>query len=229
MDDAPADGQSSVAAGPPFERMLTLRVNGRTGEHNIPSHMTLAEFLRDRLGLMGCENDITQAFFDKCVKHAFVTGRLWQPHRFRVASEAITKVSQSPANLCAEIAFVAERQNRVTVGLRNRVAVPGLRDDALAIGGDDPVVSTAVMLVEPAQQRRTEIETDVFVIVESARFAVWKRHNYGAVRAITFGMDAFVPIVKWRGGRLFFNYSRPRIFAWGLVEMSVNDERGHRA
>src|SRR4051794_19182879 len=66
MDDAPADGQSSVAAGPPFERMLTLRVNGRTSEHTIPPHMTLAEFLRDRLGLMGTKVACDQAACGAC-------------------------------------------------------------------------------------------------------------------------------------------------------------------
>lgn len=66
MDDAPADGQSSVAAGPPFERMLTLRVNGRTSEHTIPSHITLAEFLRDRLGLMGTKVACDQAACGAC-------------------------------------------------------------------------------------------------------------------------------------------------------------------
>jgi xanthine dehydrogenase YagT iron-sulfur-binding subunit len=66
MDDATADGQSSVAASPPFERMLTLRVNGRTSEHAIPPHMTLAELLRDRLRLMGTKIACDQAACGAC-------------------------------------------------------------------------------------------------------------------------------------------------------------------
>jgi len=66
MDDAPAGGQSCPAFHPVFERTLTLHVNGGTSVHTIPSHMTLAELIRDRLGLMGTKIACDQAACGAC-------------------------------------------------------------------------------------------------------------------------------------------------------------------
>jgi xanthine dehydrogenase YagT iron-sulfur-binding subunit len=66
MDDTPAGGQSCPALHPVFERTLTLHVNGGTSVHTIPSHMTLAELIRDRLGLMGTKIACDQAACGAC-------------------------------------------------------------------------------------------------------------------------------------------------------------------
>ena len=54
-----------------------------------------------------------------------VTRCLGQPQRLRVAREAVTKICQAPANLRAQIALIAKRQDRVTVGLGERVTMTG--------------------------------------------------------------------------------------------------------
>jgi xanthine dehydrogenase YagT iron-sulfur-binding subunit len=66
MDDAQIGSQSNGAFRPMSERMLTVKVNGRTSEHMVPSQMTLAEFIRDRLGLMGTKIACDQAACGAC-------------------------------------------------------------------------------------------------------------------------------------------------------------------
>jgi xanthine dehydrogenase YagT iron-sulfur-binding subunit len=66
MDDAPTGGQSSVTTHSAFERTLTLSVNGCTSEHTIPANMTLAELVRDRLGLVGTKVACDQAACGAC-------------------------------------------------------------------------------------------------------------------------------------------------------------------
>src|SRR5262249_51210790 len=118
------------------------------------------------------ENHVTHSFFYKRGEYALVARRLWQPHRFRFATETITKVCKSPANLRPQIPFVAERQNRVAVSLSNRVAVPGMSRDAFPIGLNYSLVGVAVMLRKPAQQRGPKIKTNVRIVVDCARLSV---------------------------------------------------------
>jgi hypothetical protein len=47
------------------------------------------------------------------------------------------------------------------------------------------------------------------------------------VCAIAFEMNALIPIVKRRRAWLFFNDAGPGIFAWRLIEVTVDDERRH--
>src|SRR5947209_1129497 len=114
------------------------------------------------------------------------------------------------------------------VCLRNRVAMAMVLQHAFAIGFDDSRVSICVMLLKPTQQSGAKIETDVRVVINDSIFA---GHNvgemYGGVSGVAFGMNALVPIVKRSGAGLFFDDSSPRIFAWRLVEVAVNDQEGH--
>src|SRR5712691_6982359 len=91
-----------------------------------------------------------------------------KPQRFRITAKAMTKVSDAPANLRAKIAFVAERQNRVTVSLRNRVAVATMLHCAFAIGSNDARVRVRMIALEPAQQGRPKVETDRRVVINNS-------------------------------------------------------------
>jgi xanthine dehydrogenase YagT iron-sulfur-binding subunit len=66
MGNARVESQSNAALCRVSERMLTVKVNGRTCEQMIPSQMTLAEFIRDRLGLMGTKIACDQAACGAC-------------------------------------------------------------------------------------------------------------------------------------------------------------------
>src|SRR5712664_80847 len=77
----------------------------------------------DTRRLMGGENYKPHTFFNQCVHHRVVTRSLWQPHRFSLTLKAVAKISQAPTNLCAQVAIVAQRQNRVPISLSDRVAM----------------------------------------------------------------------------------------------------------
>ena len=55
-----ASGRNHYAQGA-IHDLAWRHVNGGTSVHTIPSHMTLAELIRDRLGLMGTKIACDQA------------------------------------------------------------------------------------------------------------------------------------------------------------------------
>src|SRR2546423_3604053 len=182
----------------------------------------------DAFRLMRRENDVTQAFVDQCGHHPIIASSFGQPHAFGFTSESIAKVAEPPTNLRKQVALVAQRKNRVAVGLRDRVSVAIAPHAAFTIGIDDFPVSFQVLLFDPTQQRRAEVETYVCIVINDAFFICRGIDNArGGIRAVGFRMNALVPVMKGRRGRLFFDNSCPRIFARRLIKMAVNDERGH--
>jgi hypothetical protein len=53
-------------------------------------------------------------------------------------------------------------------------------------------------------------------VLKIAEFGVW---------AVTFGVDAFIPITVWFRPGFVWNESGYRVFSWGLVKMPVNANR----
>ena len=139
----------------------------------------------------------------------------------------MTEIGQAPANLCAQISFIAERQDRVAICLTDCIAVTLVCFRAGPIGIDDPAVRDRMMLLNPTQQRGAKIETDVRVIIDGSRPVTVLSDRNSAVRLITFRMNAFVPIVERRGARLLINGTGPWIFPGGLVKVAVDDQRWH--
>src|SRR5947209_18489654 len=110
------------------------------------------------------------------------------------------------------------------IALRDGVAVPFVAAHARAVGFDDARVSSRMMLFEPRDERRAEVETDVCVVVDDALDAPARIDHTGeGVRAIALAEDAFVPIWKGARARLRFDGIRPRVFARRLIEMAMND------
>src|ERR1041384_3879610 len=178
----------------------------------------------DALGLMRRENDELEALVNQRAERRIVGGRFGQPQRFGVAPEALAKVVQAPTNFCAAVALVAERQGRVMITLRDGVAVPVVSATACAVGFDDARVSGRMMLFEPRDERRAEVETNVRVVVDDALDAPTRiDHTRECVRAIALAEDAFVPVGKGARARLRLDGIRPRVFARRLIEMAVNN------
>src|SRR5262245_11748017 len=113
----------------------------------------------------------------------------------------------------------------MAIRLSNRVTVTAMPRATFFIGLDYSIVGVAMILLEPAQQGRTEVETEVRIVVDCPRLSVIESHR--AVGSVTFGVNAFVPIVKRSCSWLCFNYPRPGIFAGRLIEVAVNDECRH--
>jgi hypothetical protein len=89
---------------------------------------------------------------------------------------------------------------------------------AFAICHQDAVICFGVVRLQPRQQGGPKIETYVLVIVDFCRAKAGK-----TVGTVAFGVNSLVPIVKWRGARLRFDFTGPGILAWRLIEMSVNN------
>jgi len=84
-------------------------------------------------------------------------------------------------------------------------------------------------LFEPVKKRRPKVETDVRVVVYDSPFASGRIVDGSkSIRSIALDMDTFVPVMKGRGARFLFDNSSPWIFTRRLVEMAVDDQRGHR-
>src|SRR5882724_2588057 len=125
--------------------------------------------------------------------------------------------------------YVAERQDRVTKSLRDRVAMPAMLQTTFAVCFENAFVGVRMILFEPVEERRPKVETDVRVIVYQSPFAGCRIvDGSNSIRSIALHIDTLVPIMKRRGARFRFDNSSPRIFTRRLIEMAVDDQSGHR-
>ena len=79
-----------------------------------------------------------------------------------------------------------------------------------------------MMLLQPGKKRWSKIKTDLRVVIYDLLFTGDNDPRL-AIRLVTLGVDAFVPIVKRQRARFRIDYSGPGILAWRLIEVSVND------
>ena len=110
----------------------------------------------------------------------------------------------------------------MTIGLRYRIAMTASSDCALSIRFNYPGVGFRVVSFKPAQKCWTKIKTDGRIIIENCLLPISGGGNE-CVRAITFGMNSFIPIVEGRSAGLIINDSGPGIFARWLIEMTVDN------
>src|SRR5438046_10579972 len=96
------------------------------------------------------ENHVSQTFINQRAENAVITSSFRQPHCFGLASEAKAKVGNTPTDLGPQIKFVAKRQNRMTIGLRYRIAMTASSDFALSIRFNYPGVGLCVVLFKPS-------------------------------------------------------------------------------
>src|SRR6185503_20264902 len=146
------------------------------------------------LGLLGSEDNKTQSFIYQHPEYVVVASCFGQPHRLGLTAEPITKIGHTPTHLRGLIALVTERQDRMIIGLRNGIAVSTVPGGAQSIGRDDAFISLRMMLQQPGKQRWSKVKTDMLVVIDDLLYTA--RNNPGvAIRLVTFGVDAFVPIV----------------------------------
>jgi hypothetical protein len=79
-----------------------------------------------------------------------------------------------------------------------------------------------MVLFEPTQKRWAEVEADVRVVIGRAIGKLDKPVWFVALK-----VNPLVPVVKRRGAPLPFDDPGPGIFTRRLIEVTVNDERGH--
>jgi len=112
--------------------MLSLSVNDRSVVVDVPVEMTLADFLRDRLGLLGCRVACDQGVCGACT----------------------VLVDDAPVAACSSFAFMAEgRRVRTVEGLAadDRVRAAFLRTGAVQCGFCTAGIMSvhALLLVDP--------------------------------------------------------------------------------
>jgi len=107
------------------------------------------------------------------------------------------------------------------VSLRNRIAMPTVPAGAQSIGGDDTAVSLDVMLLQPGKQRWSKIKTYMLVVIYYLLRTADNNPEL-AVRLVTLGVDALVPIVKRQRAGFRIDYSSPGVLTWWLIEVAVD-------
>src|SRR5437870_13338319 len=95
------------------------------------------------------EDHVSQTFINQCTQNAIIASSFRQPHCFGLASETKAKVGNSPTDLGSQITFVAKRQNRMAIRLRDRIAMTISSDCALSIRFNYPGVSIGVVSFKP--------------------------------------------------------------------------------
>ncbi len=118
---------------------------------------------------------------------------------------------------------VRERQDHVVVRLRDRGAVPAEAPAALGVRREDRPVDLGLLLLEPGEQRRAEVEAHRRVVVDDRDDAVLLVEDARVrVGRVALGRDALVPVVVRVGGGLTLDRLEPRVLAGRLVEVPVD-------
>src|SRR5262249_42901603 len=96
---------------------------------------------------------------------------------------------------------------------------------AFAVCRDDSRMDVGRVALHPAHQRRPEIEADARIVVDDFGDAfVGSKNARGRVRGVTFGRDAFVPVVIRVGRILQLDFFEPGVLARRLIEVSVDTD-----
>ena len=136
-----------------------------------------------------------------------------------------SEILQSPFYLCDLIPFVCKRHNDMIVYHCNCISVTLVFLCAYFIGFGNFTVSSGMLVLNPVQQRRTEIKIKIFVIIYSFNdIVVYVHYHSFAVGFIAFLQDPFVPVMKRCCGGLRFDLICPSIFTRRLIKMTVQAE-----
>lgn len=140
----------------------------------------------------------------------------------------MAKIRDAPGDLGAQIARIAQRQNRVIVGLCDRAAVPMVALRAEAIGLDDARVGLGLRGLHPSHQGRPEVETQVRIVIDDALdLALAVDDTRKCIGSVALEMNTLVPIMKWTRAIFAIEGAAPGILAGRLVEMTVDNDRQH--
>ena len=174
-------------------------------------------------GLVRGEDDELHAVVHQGRQGGVIYRGLRQPQGCGRALKAVLEVFEAPDDLGFPVPGVAQGQDGMAVSLGDGVAVPQGRE-ALAVGLQDLGIGFRGLVRQPTDQGGAEIEADMFVVVDNVQDAVLAVINPGrGVGAVTFGIDAGVPIVEGMGAGLHLDLLDPGVLPGGLIEMAVDD------
>ena len=175
--------------------------------------------------LMGRENREANSEISKDVQCFEIDRGFRQPHAFRLAAEARFEIANAPEHLRVLIVPVAQRKNRMIVALRDGASMPGKSLPAFFVGVENGLIGFRLFCCHPRKQRRTEIETDLRVVVRDLLdIAVAIQNSRHPIWRVTFGRDALVPVVERICGVLQLDELEPGVLPGRLIKMSVNTD-----
>ena len=153
-----------------------------------------------------------------------VHGGLGKPHPGGFAPESVPEIGEAPPHLGRLVAPAAERENRVPVGLSDRVAVPAGRP-ARPISAQDRCVDVGTLPLEPRHERGPDVKGEGREVVDDIQDSVLRVHApRGGVRRVALRGDAGVPVMVRGGGVLDFDALEPRTLTGRLVEVAVDGD-----
>ncbi len=177
----------------------------------------------DAGALDGGQDREFNAFLSHEVENVTVGCGFGEPHAFGFAAVAGFEVGDAPADLGEGVAVIGKRHDDVVVDLSHRGAVSAVTLRADFVGVEDHAVGAGGFVLKPTEEGRAEVVAHPGVVVHDADdFVFFIGDAGGAVRGVTLGGDAVVPVVVRGGGVLDLDGFEPGVLAWGLVEMAVD-------
>src|SRR5205814_1222434 len=89
----------------------------------------------------------------------------------------------------------------------------------------DGLVRLRLHLLKPRQQSRSKIEADVGVVISNFLYiAIAIQDSRCSVWRVTFGCNAFVPVMVGVGGVLQFDKLKPCVLPRRLIKVPVNTD-----
>ena len=198
--------ETQIAAAP-LERSRTTRLGAGSA----------------KISLVGREDDEPDSRRRDRRERVVIGSAFRQPHPSRLAPEAEDEVVDAPSNLQLAIARRQQRQNRMAVRLRDRVAMPTVARGIQRVATSHRAIGGLAMRLQPSRERRADIETQRLVIIADVNDRPLHRMGMG-IGGVAFAEDSLVPVLKRRRAMLRANQTGPRALARGLVKMPVNND-----
>src|SRR5208282_5176374 len=126
----------------PLERPAVARLGARPAE----------------LALIRPENDEPDSRLRDRRKRVVVGGALGDPHPGGFAAESEDKILDPPRDLQLAIARRQQRQYRMTVRLRDCVAMAAMRAGMQRVAADHRAIRGLAVRLQPSRQRRPDVE-----------------------------------------------------------------------
>jgi len=146
-----------------------------------------------------------------------------KPHAFRTPAEAIGEIANSPEHLCHLVALIRKGHNDMVVYLGDRISMAVANFETVPVRIQYGPVDPWMLPLDPPHQRRTEIKTEVQVVVPQAQDTIVVGRKPGrGIGPVALYVDAFVPVMVRTGRILTLDFLEPWIFPGGLVEMTVD-------
>jgi hypothetical protein len=94
---------------------------------------------------------------------------------------------------------------------------------ALLVGLKDAVVHVRSVPLEPEEQGRTDVKTDVCEVVDDVDDSLVRPEDTRrGVTPVTLGRDLLIPVMVGKGVVFQLHFLKPGILSWRLVKMPMN-------